>query len=371
MQKLKNIEFLRIFLIFGIVLLHMFIDRKWCFCNLFPDIVLYSNIKTAVAHSNNGVEGFFIIAGFLLFITFKTKMSIWDFIKKKYIRLSPPIIFSILLCVFGYFLGAMHFKIIPNILTILLLNQFGIYFVDGQNPVLWFTSVLFAGLLVYFCILKWVPDNIKNKIILTLIIVSYTILEILQHGTFINPLKNYYYIFNIGFLRAIGGIGLGCLIGHYIKLYFSRIKDFILSKKQKLLVSSCELFLTSFLIWWMIFPHERINNIIFVLAFAILLILFILKKGYISEFFDKDIWVKLGKYQYSIYVVHYVVIRVLGLVLWKQHPEFVVSYPVIPILVTLVIIILVGVFTYHIVEEPCAKYLTNKFLPCKVKSKEN
>ena len=257
MQKLKNIEFLRTFLICGIVMLHMFIDRKWCLCNLFPDTVLYSNIKNAVAHSNNGVEGFFIIAGFLLFITFKNKMSIGNFIKKKYIRLSPPIIFSMLLCILGWFLDTMHFKVIPNILTILLLNQFGIHFTDGQNPVLWFTSVLFAGLLVYFCILKWVPDNIKNKIILTLIIVSYTILEILQHGSFANPLKNYYLIFNIGFLRGIGGIGLGCLIGYYIKLYSSRIKDVILSKKQKLLVSFCELFLTSFIIWWMIFLHTR------------------------------------------------------------------------------------------------------------------
>lgn len=371
MQKLKNIEFLRTFLICGIVMLHMFIDRKWCLCNLFPDTVLYSNIKNAVAHSNNGVEGFFIIAGFLLFITFKNKMSIGNFIKKKYIRLSPPIIFSMLLCILGWFLDTMHFKVIPNILTILLLNQFGIHFTDGQNPVLWFTSVLFAGLLVYFCILKWVPDNIKNKIILTLIIVSYTILEILQHGSFANPLKNYYLIFNIGFLRGIGGIGLGCLIGHYIKLYSSIIKDVILSKKQKLLVSFCELFLTSFIIWWMIFLHTRINNIIFVLSFVVILILFILKKGYISEFFDNDIWVRLGKYQYSIYVVHYVIIRIFGLALWKQHPDFVVSHPVIPIIVMLLTIILIGVFTYHFVEEPCARYLTNKFLPRKIENKEN
>lgn len=166
-------------------------------------------------------------------------------------------------------------------------------------------------------------------------------------------------------LRAIGGIGLGCLIGYYMKIYSSTIKDFILSKSQKLLLSFGELFLTSFIIWWMIFSHSRINNIIFVLSFAILLILFILKKGYISEFFDNDVWVNLGKYQYSVYVIHYIIIKMFGLALWKQHPEFVVSHPVIPVIVMLLTIILIGIFTYHYIEEPCAKYLTEKFLPRK------
>lgn len=371
MQKIKNIEFLRTFLIFGIVMLHMFIDRKWCLCNLFPDTVLYSNIKNAVAHSNNGVEGFFIIAGFFLLLTFKKSTSLISFIKKKYIRLSPVIVWVTILCIGGWLLNTIHIKVIPTLLTIFLLNNFVICWGIGANPVLWFCSALFSGFLIYFSILKWVPDNIKNKLIIIFILVSYTILEILQHGSFENPIKNYYHIFNIGFLRAIGGIGLGCLIGHYIKLYSSRIKDVILSKKQKLLVSFCELFLTSFIIWWMIFLHTRINNIIFVLSFAVILILFILKKGYISEFFDNDIWVRLGKYQYSIYVVHYVIIRVLGLALWKQHPDFVVSHPVIPIIVMLLTIILIGVFTYHFVEEPCARYLTNKFLPRKIENKEN
>ena len=366
MQKIKNIEFLRTFLICGIVMLHMFLDRKWCLCTLFPDISIYQTLHHCFGKSNNGVEGFFIIAGFLLFITFNAKTTINDFIKKKYIRLSPVILFSILICFVGWLLNTMHFNFFENLITILLLNQFGICISVGQNTILWYTSALFSGLLVYFSILKFAPEKYRTKIIFTLIILAYGILEILQHGTFAKPLVNYYIIFNVGFMRSIGGLGVGCLIGYYTKSYSTYVQNLVLSKTQKLLLSLCELFLLSFIVWWMTFYHLKINNIVFVIIFAFLLILFILKKGYISNILENDFWVKLGKYQYSIYVVHYVIIKIFGFALWKQHPEFVVSHPIIPIITMLITIILIGVFTYHFIEEPCARYLKKKLLPQKV-----
>lgn len=359
MQKIKNIEFLRTFLICGIVMLHMFINRSWCLCTLFPDIQLYQNIKTAIAHSNNGVEGFFIIAGFLLVMTFKDSIKLGDFIIKKYIRLSPPIVFSMLLCIIGWMLNTMHFKPIPNLLTVFLLNNFGICWAAGQNPVLWFTSALFAGLLLYFCIIKFVSQKYNKWVIAAILIIGYVILEVLQHGSFSKPIKNYYHVFNVGFLRAIGGLGLGCLIGLYFKGNSEKVRDFTVSNIQKYLMTFAEGFLTLFVIWWMMIPHSSINNIVFVLCFTVLLILYIAKKGYVSQFFDKDIWVKLGQYQYSVYVVHYVIIKVLGLALWKQNPEFVNAHPVIPIVVMLGLTVVLGVFTYHFVEIPCANYLKN------------
>lgn len=150
MQKIKNIEFLRTFLMLSIVLHHMFITRDWCLCSIFPNIYLYSFIKSFIAFSYNSVEGFFIIAGFLLFLTFKNSIKVVDFIKKKYIRLTPVIVFSFILCLVGTMLKAFPFKIISNLMTALLLNQFGVCISIGQNPVLWFTSVLFAGLLFIF-----------------------------------------------------------------------------------------------------------------------------------------------------------------------------------------------------------------------------
>ena len=337
MQKLKNIEFLRVFLITAIVFLHMFINRVWNLCHIYPDIPIYQTLKSAIAHSNNGVEGFFIVAGFFLVYTFKS-ISLKEFILKKYIRLSPVILFSMVLCVIGWLLGVMHFKIIPNLLTVFLLNQFGINFAVGQNPILWYTSVLFAGLLLYFCILKYLPSKIKYILISILIISSYTILEILQHGSFANPLKNYYHVFNVGFIRAVGGIGLGVLCGNIYQ-------SFILKNKIK----------------------ENIFSKIFIsLGFTLLLLLFVMKKGVITKILDKDIWIFLGKFQYSIYVIHYVIIRVLGFTLWKNNPNFVLSHPVLPIIIMILTILTIGVFTYYMVELPCAKFLKDKLIGKKI-----
>ncbi len=342
----------------------MFIDRKWCLCTLFPDITLYHNIKSAIAHSNNCVEGFFIIAGFLIVLTFKPTVSMKNFILKKYIRLSPVILFSMGICFLGFLLGTMEFNWVANILTVLLVNQFVVKFAIGQNPILWYTSTLFTSMLIYFCIIKYLPQKVKIPLITGLVIIGYGIVELLQHGSFANPLKNYHSIFNIGFLRALGGVGTGCLVGIWFKMLINQglpkfnIPNFI--KNNKILITPVELCLLSYVVWWCVFIHNKVNNLCFVLAFVILLIMFVLKKGYLSEFFDRDIWVKLGRFQYSVYVIHYVIIRIFGLAVFKTHPEFVVSHPVLPIFIMLSSVIIIGIFTYYMVELPCANYLKKK-----------
>ena len=355
MEKLKNIEFIRVFLICAIVFLHMFIDRKWCLCTLFPDISIYQTLKSAIAHSNNGVEGFFIVAGFFLVYTFKSHLSLKNFILKKYIRLSPVILFSMGLCAIGWLLGAMHFKLIPNLLTVFLLNNFVVQIGVGQNPILWYTSALFTGLLLYFCLIKYWTIAIVA-------ISGYIILEILQHGSFVKPIKNYHHIFNIGFLRAVGGIGLGCLIGYLYKNILSKFNQPLKNMLLKWFFTLLEFGFMGFIIWWCMCIHKSINNIVIVLCFGILLILFLFKKGYLSQITDSDIWVKLGRYQYSIYVVHYVIIRILGLKVWKHCPDFVSAHPIMPIILNLVVILLIGIFAYHMVELPCTKYLKAKLI---------
>ena len=71
---------------------------------------------------------------------------------------------------------------------------------------------------------------------------------------------------------------------------------------------------------------------------------------------------KLGKYQYSIYVVHYVIIRILGLSIWKNCPEFISAHPIIPIISNLFVILSIGVFVYYMIELPCSKFLQEKLI---------
>lgn len=362
MNKLKNIEFLRTYLITAIVMLHVFVSSAWSFSKVFPQSDIYQVLHDCFAASNNCVEGFFIIAGFLLFYTFKPKTSLKEFIIKKYIRLSPVILFATLLCILGWALGVMHFKLIPNILTILLLNHFGICWAVGCMAVLWYVSAMFSALLLYFSILKYISHKYQKYLIVCLAMLGYIILEYLQKGRFSDPYHNYYYIFNIGFLRAIGGTGLGCLIGLGLDKFKTCDTKIILNKIMVITITFFEFLFMAFMFWWTLCPHAKINNIVFVVIFAILFILFILQKGYITKFFNKDIWVSLGKYSYSIYVIHYPVGKILVKSIWRHHSQFVYSYPFVPIILTLAAILAVGVFAYYMVELPCAGFLKDRLI---------
>ena len=61
------------------------------------------------------------------------------------------------------------------------------------------------------------------------------------------------------------------------------------------------------------------------------------------------------------YVTHVAVFKLITHKLWIQHPEFVTSQPVLPVIVELSLVILIGILTYHLVEEPVAKYFSKKF----------
>ncbi len=360
MEKLKNIEFIRVFLISVIVLLHTTAYGSWSLLVNFPDIPQLKIFHNIFIQGNNSVEGFFIIAGFLLVYTLKNQ-SVKDFIKKKYIRLSPVIIFAVLMCIIASFWHAIKLRFWDDILVVLLLNNFGICLAHGTTPTLWFTSALFAGLLVYFLILKFFTKNIKGILLILLPIMAYGILEYFQHGSFSTPHKNYMYIFNVGFLRAIGGIGVGAIAAHIYKRYIDKVRKKVFNYIAILGINIAEFGLLSFVVWWLIVPHRQLNCIYFVFAFVLLLLVFVFEKGIISKITNKDIWVKLGKYQYSIYVIHSVVGKILINTAWLTHPDFVKNHPYSTISVIILAILASGYFTYNFVEKPCCKYL-KKFL---------
>lgn len=360
MNKLKNIEFLRVFLISVIVLLHTTAYGSWSLLVNFPDIKELDFFHKTFIQGNNSVEGFFIIAGFLLIFTLKDQ-SVFSFIKKKYMRLSPTILFAVIICIIASLWHAIKLRFWDDILVVLLLNNFGICIAHGTTPTLWFTSALFAGLLIYFLLTKISSKTIKTILFVFLPILAYGILEYFQHGSFSTPHKNYSYIFNVGFLRAVGGVGIGTTVGFIYKKYIQEIKEKVFNFIGNIVINLAELSLLCFMVWWLVTPHKQLNCIIFVIAFALLLILFVFEKGIISKITNKDIWVKLGKYQYSIYVIHSVIGKILINSVWKTNSEFVKIHPYSTIFIIICTILIAGYITYNLVEKPCTNYLKKKF----------
>ena len=360
MNKLKNIEFLRVFLISVIVLLHTTAYGSWSLLVNFPDIKELDFFHKTFIQGNNSVEGFFIIEGFLLIYTLKNQ-NIKDFRKKKYMRLSPTILFAVIICIIASLWHAVKLRFWDDILVVLLLNNFGICLAHGTTPTLWFTSALFAGLLIYFLLTKISSKTIKTISFVALPILAYGILEYFQHGSFSTPHKNYSYIFNVGFLRAVGGVGIGTTVGFIYKKYIQEIKEKVFNFIGNIVINLAEFSLLCFMVWWLVTPHKQFNCIIFVIAFALLLILFVFEKGIISKITNKDIWVKLGKYQYSIYVIHSVIGKILINSVWKTNSEFVKIHPYSTIFIIICTILIAGYITYNLVEKPCTNYLKKKF----------
>lgn len=347
-QKFFNIEFLRVFLTLAIVLFHNRISINEL------NVDLYSFLYNAFANGRNAVEGFFIISGFLFIITYKESLSLLDFIKKKYIRLSPVIAFSTVICAISWLMGVYKFKFIPNIMSIFLLNNFGRYWCRGTNVVLWYTSSLFFGLLVFFVIQKYVKEKYRLPVIIGITMGSFLLLQILRHGNYGGYEIVYYNFISVSTLMALAGLGTGIITAYLYKKY--SIKDINLNT---LLCTLLEIVSFSFIFWWLFFVHPFINHFYFVLGFWILFLCFILKRGIFSKIVDKKIWLDMGKYTYSIFVLHCVIIQILYVKLWKTHINFVNTNPLVPILINLLVVILIGIITYHLIEKPAVKFLTN------------
>lgn len=357
MIRIKNIEFLRILMIFGIIMHHAFINASWSLDGLFPNIELFQMLKKAFWFANNGVEGFFIISGFLFTLTFKKVNTFVQFVSKKYLRLAPVILFATGICFIASLFSLIEFDFFNNLLTVLLVNNFIIRWGCGAVGSVWYVSVLMTCYVLFFPIKKYVVDAKKYCLTLFLLTVfGYLMLEILRHGNYSGAYQNIG-ILNVGFLRGLGGFGLGALLGEIYKQYAEKINIFDL-KKYYAHFSLCEVFLISGLIWWLCFIHIKFNNIIFVLMFTLLFVLFILNKGCISNFFDKNIWSTLSKYVYSIFVTHTLIYKLFSCHFWIKYPEFVNSYSIIPVIINLFLVILLGIFTYHFIEVPFAKFLS-------------
>lgn len=366
MERIKNIEFLRCVLIFQIVMIHL-IKNGFSLSKICPCSPIYQGLKTIFPNGAMAVDCFFIIAGFFLILTFKPTITFLDFIKKKYIRLSPVIAFSVIFCILGAILKVFHFNVAQNILSILLLNNFGFAWVKPVNEALWFTSALFAGLLFYFPLLKHFSKKHFLIISLSISIITYIALNTLSSGRFTKPWVIYFSILNVGFLRSLAGIGLGCFIGILYKNVQQNCTKEIEKSPNKIIISGLEIVSFGFMMWFFAGGVHKNIHLAFIVNFAILFSLFIYNKGILSTFFDNQIWTKLGKYQYSLFVVHFIIFRILNYGLWKDLPIFVYFHPIIPIVVNLAIAIAVSIFAYHFVEEPSAKYLKNKFLNNKLK----
>lgn len=351
MQKRYNcFDFIKIIFLLAVIMTHIFYTSKWALWRL-ADIPVFNFLKASTEFSCNAVEGFFIISGFLLVAAFKN-IDVKTFVLKKYFRLAPVAIFSLICAIILRLFHLVKFRVIADLLAIFMLNNFGICWAKSSNQILWYSSALFGGLIIYFSIIKFLPKY-KKTIALALVIISYTLLEILKNGDYSLPYKNYYNVFNVGFLRALGGIGTGCILA-WIQQYNI--------KTNYLFNSAMEILLFCGTIYWLFCPHIKITNFVFVLICTALLWLLVQNNGVLSNLINRFDYSNLSKYVYSIYVTHYLVGFAICGGFYKSHLQLLSNYPIISSFVYIIISVVIGVITYHFIEEPVYKYARNRII---------
>ena len=308
--KLKNIEFIRIIACVAIILFHL----------------LYDSDLEVTKNGNKAVDLFFIIAGFCFVYKLNLKISLFEFIKHKIIRLYPVLIFAILLIGLLSLFGFTNLNLYNTVYMILGLSGTGLHNnLESINYLghYWFCSSLLWVLAFYFYLVK----NFDIK--------------------------------HVNLFRAMGGIGIGYLIGNWYKSNLCKFESVKLNLIPKIFLSVLEFVCLYFVISNLTFHDVKCtNHFIFIIVYMALIILFLYKKGFVSRFLDKNIFVRLGKYTYSIFVTHFIVVNFLCRLYWKYFWNISALY-VYPII--FIICILFGIITYHIIENPVIRYLNKKF----------
>lgn len=314
-----NIEFLRILFTLGVL-----------------DVHIRSNIYHWWSSGGQGVEFFFLLSGYLLSLTYKPERGLLDIAKRNWIRFVPLIVTCCLIKGRG----------LESFYGLFMLQNTGLAFMDIPNGPAWYIAVLFWCSLFYLAIMKAMEPATRNLLISSLVFMSY-ILVVRVGGDRWDMIAGY---IPRGLLRGVAGMGLGILLA---QVCVRKAGIEILSKPKKIVYSFAELSILLYVIISCVKRELYIEEWIFrPIIHVALLSLFIMKRGYVSSFFERPIFSKLSKYCLAIYLTHAAITYYPNYFLWKGTNDY--SSVGLAFLYSCVL----GVSLYYLVEKPCVRYLS-------------
>lgn len=167
---------------------------------------IYDKLADLSTYSGYIVECFFIISGYFLFKKIKSNpnLPVVDFIVDKIVRLGPVLWFSILINVIFF-----SQNIYDALFQGCFLQCVGLSL--NYRGINWYISPFFWASIFLFCFPKLMKEKHAVFLIGVLTYFSYVININYCNGGL--GRETVYGFLNLGLLRAIGGIGLGYIIG--------------------------------------------------------------------------------------------------------------------------------------------------------------
>ncbi len=347
----KNIDIFRFLFILAIALTH----TKPVFSDF--NIPIFNYIVNRIGFSHIAVELFFVISGFFLFYTTNFKQDFYTFIKHKFIRLMPVILF---VWAIKYILCWMSVIKIPNYETIwgiFCLQNIGITLNFNTIGATWFIS----SMVWVSCLFFYSYKNLKKEhfnILLALAVIF--CLAYLIHSPSIATVHNYQVFLNNGILRALSCMGIGYFLWNIYNDKLIKIKNITLF--QTLLITALEGYLIVFIIQNVLFRSMSYSNyLILVLLFCVLFSLLLIKKGFFSKLLDNNFSVFLGKYAYSIMISHEALRDLFQNIVNIKYKDLIIAHPVLYLAIIFLSYIIAGILIYHFVEKPSTAFLKKRY----------
>ena len=341
-MKFKNIEFLRFVFASIIVYCHLGL-----LTSSFLSIPSYAKVSLGMLFAQNAVDFFFILSGFFFAFTLKTDVCVFDFLKKKIVRLWPVLAFSIVgyICLNLINVSSYGRDVYNYLYALFFIDNIGITKVHVGPS--WYVSVLVFVSLFYFYLYKALSVKVANLIVGVLTWFSYTYMINYDNGFIRNYILTDSNVFNMGLLRGLGGMGLGIFLCYVYQYVQDKIHP------NKWVCSAVELSVFYWVVFNLIFYNFYITNVmIFIVSFVVLIWLFLNKKGYISQFFDSNISVWLGKISYSLFLTHLLVIYTIKTFWWNQSNMLILKYPNLVLVGIFLISIIFAVLVRILIEKP-------------------
>jgi peptidoglycan/LPS O-acetylase OafA/YrhL len=355
-ERFKNIEILRLIFIISIVVYHLF-STVSPLNHIYPSFPLFVYLKNNLGVSGPiAVDLFFVISGFLLINGLNTNQTVLQFLKHKFVRFFPALFFCY---VFSYILakiGLSAFYPYENLLSLFFLNHIGITFNYGLTGS-WFVSVIVSVSVFYFYIIKHFDKKYSDFIIIMLSLGAYLVIIQVLEGAISSDNNVNLFIFQMGTLRALAGMGLGFVVYNIYKEV--KAITYNHSVKKYLAYSALELVTFLYVVYNLFHNVGSHYQILIILAFAILLYLFALKRGCLSQLLENNFSNSLGRYAYSTFLLHFYVINIFILT-WKINSSLVFEYPIWSLVLPVACSLIFAVFVYHVVERPMQKFLSER-----------
>lgn len=315
-----------------------------------------------ISNSDLFVDFFFVLSGFVIahnYSFLSNFMELKEFFRHRFYRLYPLhfvflILFLILEIIKHLLASKIHFNesmMAGNNLTtfftsLFLLNSVKMLGVSdlSWNAPSWSIS---AEMISYLCfgILTFLLARFKlvkiKMLFYVLIIVSATFI-LFGFSKSLSLIHN----FDYGFLRGLIGFFTGVIC---LNVFNNTIHYFANIKKKWFSLAEAIMLIVIFLMIWNA-AFIKTFGIIFDLLFFLSVYLFAMEGGVLSEQFKKvSLLKKLGKYSYSIYMTHVlllIVFRIIFIRVLKFTPS---SYSYL-FIINLFLIYLVSAFTYKHIE---------------------